>query len=250
MTSNDVVNYVGDARQALAQAPCGVATACVTSPPYYWQRDYGHDAQIGLEATVDDYIDQLLIVFAEVARILKPTGTLWINLGDTYNAYNANRGPSRSLSARQDSHRPTAPRGLLDPTAKNKDLLGVPWRAALRLRDEQGWYLRAPVFWSRNRPERVRDRPRQGYEMIFQLTRSQRGVTYNSIDGYETSIWTLNGRADPDHSAAYPLELPRRCIQISTNPGDVVVDPFAGSGTTQKASVDLGRRFIGCELAA
>jgi DNA modification methylase len=239
----------GDARRSLKTLPDASVHVCVTSPPYYWQRDYQHPDQIGLEPTVDAYVDALLEVFAEVQRVLVPTGTLWLNLGDTYNAYNGNRGPSQSISSRSDQHRPSAPRGLLDPTAKNKDLLGVPWRAALRLRDEQGWYLRAPVVWIRHRPERVRDRPRQGYEMIFQLVRSQRGVTYNQdVPGAGDAIWTLNGHTDHEHDAAYPVSLPRRCIAISSNVSDTVLDPFAGSGTTERAAHELERSFIGCDI--
>lgn len=239
----------GDARDRLREVESGVAHVCVTSPPYFWLRDYGHPGQIGLEPTVDEYVEALLAVFEQVARILVPSGTLWLNLGDTYNAYNANRGPSRSISARRDLSRPDAERGLTDPTAKNKDLLGVPWRVALALRDRQGWYLRSPVVWRRNRPERVTDRPRQAYEHVFQLTRSQRGVVFHQNQpGADTNVWDLGGRADTDHSAAYPFELPERCVLLSSNPGDVVLDPFSGSGTTRDAALALGRGFIGCEL--
>lgn len=239
----------GDARTVLQTLPEASAHMCVTSPPYYWQRDYQHPDQIGLEPSVDAYADALLEVFAEVQRILVPTGTLWLNLGDTYNAYNGNRGPSQSISSRSDRHRPSAPRGLLDQNAKNKDLLGVPWRVALRLRDEQGWYLRAPVAWVRHRPERVKDRPRQSYEMIFQLVRSQRGVIYNQgVPGASEAIWTLNGRSDHKYDAAYPISLPRRCIAISSRLGDTVLDPFAGGGATERAARELGRSFIGCDI--
>jgi site-specific DNA-methyltransferase (cytosine-N4-specific) len=155
-----MTQLAGDARVELARLKPRTVQVCVTSPPYYRLRDYGDSRQIGLESTVDEYVQQLRVVFRHVLRALTPTGTLWLNLGDTYNAYQGNRGRSRSISNRADEHRAHSPRGLIDRTAKNKDLLGVPWRVVLGL-TEDGWYRRSDVIWPRNRPERVKDRPRQ-----------------------------------------------------------------------------------------
>lgn len=145
---------VGDARDVLTGLPAASAHACVTSPPYYGLRDYGHDSQIGLEATPEDYVAQLVSVFAEVRRVLRDDGTLWLNLGDSY-----------------------APSGAIPPgaTYKPKDLIGIPWLVAFALRAD-GWYLRQEIIWHKRSvmPESVRDRCTRAHEQVFMFSKRAR----------------------------------------------------------------------------
>jgi hypothetical protein len=135
------VILVGDCRELLAGLPERSVQTCVTSPPYFGLRDYGHDGQIGLEPTPDEFVAALVEVFRGVRRVLRDDGTVWLNLGDSYNAYNGGAGPGSKLSKTQTEARPQLPTGygLRWKGAKPKDLLGVPWMVAFALRAD-GWY--------------------------------------------------------------------------------------------------------------
>ena len=165
----------GDSSLELQFLPSQSAHCCVTSPPYFGLRDYGVDGQIGLERTPQDYIDQLVEVFREVRRVLRDDGTLWLNLGDSYNAYNGNRGKSTSFQSATDEACPSLPKGfgLSDTSLKNKDLIGIPWRVAFALQAD-GWYLRQDIIWHKTNamPESVRDRCTKAHEYIFLLSKS------------------------------------------------------------------------------
>lgn len=168
---------VGDALERLQAMPDESVQACVTSPPYFGLRDYGVDGQIGLEATLDDFLARLLAVFAEVHRVLRSDGTLWVNMGDSYATVDGStrtRGSTGldrpSLRARP-AVRGAAPQG----SAKRKDLMGVPWLLAFALR-EQGWWLREDIIWHKPSPmpEPVTDRCTRAHEYIFRLAKSSR----------------------------------------------------------------------------
>lgn len=163
----------GDAETVLRALPkCSVQT-CVTSPPYFGLRDYGVEGQLGLEATPEAYVDRMVSVFREVRRVLKPTGTLWLNIGDSYcNAKGASHGVDPKQSARRGFERPQdhAMAGL-----KTKDLIGIPWMLAFALRAD-GWYLRSDIIWQKPNcmPESTTDRPTRSHEYVFLLTKSKR----------------------------------------------------------------------------
>lgn len=144
---------------------------CVTSPPYYGLRDYGVDGQIGLEETLEEYIDRLIMVFKEVRRILKKDGTLWLNMGDTYcstapgtmgDIYFIKECREETNNARK-RYRGLTPQGM-----KQKDLMGVPWMLAFALRAD-GWYLRQDIIWTKPNPmpESVKERCTKSHEYIF-----------------------------------------------------------------------------------
>lgn len=156
----------------MLRMPDGFVDMVVTSPPYYGLRDYGHSDQIGLEETPEQFIQALVNVFAEVRRVLSPTGTLWLNMGDTYNAYKANTGDTSFAGF---SGRPEHKRGLTTTALKNKDLIGIPWMLAFALRAE-GWYLRQDIIWHKPNPmpESVTDRCTKAHEYIFLLSKSAR----------------------------------------------------------------------------
>ncbi len=173
--SNRIIQ--GDVLDVLRGLPDGFVQTVVTSPPYFGLRDYGVEGQIGLEETPALFVEKMVEVFAEVRRVLKDDGTLWLNLGDSYNAYNGNAGPASTLSKRQSSERPkfASGYGLRFKGLKPKDLIGVPWRVALALQ-EAGWYLRADVIWAKPNPmpESMKDRPTKAHEYIFLMAKSQR----------------------------------------------------------------------------
>lgn len=168
----------GDCTEVLRTLPAQSVHCCVTSPPYWGLRDYGVDGQIGLEKTPNEYVSRIVEVFSAVWHALRDDGTLWLNLGDSYNAYNGGAGPSSSLSrGAQTSERPKLESGygLSFKGLKPKDLVGVPWRVAFALQ-AHGWYLRSDIIWNKPNPmpESVTDRPTKSHEYIFLLSKQER----------------------------------------------------------------------------
>jgi DNA modification methylase len=167
--------YGGDCRSVLASLPADSVDCVVTSPPYWGLRDYGNDGQLGLERTPEEYVANMVAVFAEVRRVLKPSGTCWLNLGDSYSStapntvVNAEKMTGKHAN-RDVYRRPDTPLGL-----KPKDLVGIPWRVAFALQAD-GWYLRSDIIWSKPNPmpESVTDRPTKSHEYLFLLTKSAR----------------------------------------------------------------------------
>jgi len=170
-----------DARDALKRLPDNSVHCCVTSPPYYGLRNYQHAQQIGLEPTPEEYVAQLVAIFREVRRVLRPDGTLWLNLGDSYasqgGAHGGRSDNQRGVGAKRthksgcaDNDVRTAPSGL-----KPKDLIGIPWRVAFALQAD-GWYLRQEIIWSKPNPmpESVTDRCTKAHEQLFLLSKSPR----------------------------------------------------------------------------
>ena len=244
--------WLGDAR-ALPWAD-GSVDCIVTSPPYWGQRDYGHPDQIGLEPTYVEYVDNLVRVAAEMRRVLVDDGTLWLNIGDTYNTRAIIRPSSHQggLGHDNESIRLTWSQardlGLVrysarQPGYKDKDLMGLPWLVAHAF-ISAGWYLRADIIWSKPwcAPENGVDRPRRMHEYVFLLTPSERSKYRRSAEVEGGSVWTIAPSATGTaHTAGFPDELVRRCILPSTLEGDVVADPFGGSGTTARVAAALGR---------
>lgn len=186
---------VGDALTRLAELPDGSVQTCVTSPPYWGLRDYGHQGQMGLEPTPDEYVANMVRLFCEVRRVLSDDGTLWLNLGDTYctvphgpkekNAPQSvggqgshGRGQERSGPA-SDTGGGHANRKAL-PGLKHKDLVGIPWRVAFALQAD-GWWLRQDIIWHKPNPmpESVTDRCTKAHEYLFLLSKSAR-YRYNA----------------------------------------------------------------------
>jgi DNA modification methylase len=316
----------GDCRDTMRRwASEGVeAQTCVTSPPYFGLRDYGHEGQIGLEQTPAEYIAAMAEVFRCVRDVLAEDGTLWLNIGDSYaangGAHGGRNDNQRGVGAKRthksgggDQQARRAPRGL-----KPKDLIGIPWMLAFALRAD-GWYLRQDIIWHKPNPmpESVRDRCTKAHEYIFLLSKSERyyydaeaiaqplaetskarlaqpnlanqrgsdrvpgktngnmkavgprfgGNKYGDDNRKESrtksgnewtggsgkanrrSVWTIATRPYKGaHFATFPPALIEPCILAGSKPGDIVLDPFMGSGTTAAVAVRHGRRFAGCEL--
>ena len=167
---NTIIN--GNSLEVLKSLPDNSIGCCVTSPPYYALRDYGCDGQIGLEETPEKYIERLCEVFSEVRRVLTPEGTLWLNIGDSYNGNkvdNTEVVKNKKVSESNDFHK------KLWGVAKPKDLIGIPWMLAFALRS-QGWYLRQDIIWQKPNPmpESVTDRCTKSHEYIFLMSKSQK----------------------------------------------------------------------------
>lgn len=259
--------HVGDCRALLPEmAAAGVrAQTCVTSPPYFGLRDYGVAQQIGLEPSPDDYVESLVDVFRLVRQALADDGTLWLNLGDSY-ANDGKWGGSSGGKHVAALHGKTGiGRGRKSTGAKPKDLLGIPWRVAFALQAD-GWWLRSDVVWHKPNPmpESVRDRPTKAHEYLFLLAKSERyfydaeaskeqAVGGCPWEGSETrnrrTVWTIpTAPFAGAHFATFPRSLVEPCVLSTSKSGDVVLDPFMGSGTVAQVATDLGRAFIGCEL--
>lgn len=324
----------GDCRTALKELADESIQCVVTSPPYWGLRNYGHPDQIGQEATPEEYVENLRLVFAEVRRVLRKDGTCWLNLGDSYfgswgNYSGQNRGngkqreitngsqvPNHAYDGEETMRPPTAGK---HPTLKPKDLCMIPARVALALQTD-GWWLRSDIIWAKQNcmPESVTDRPTRSHEYIFLLTKSAsyyydheaiKEPCIYDLDGTETEarkarqktdaksmptseragmrppkpdkqrghsrrhdgfndrwdkmekaeqcsgmrnkrdVWTVAHANYPEaHFATYPPNLIKPCILAGTKPGDVVLDPFGGSGTTGMVALELGRRAVLVEL--
>lgn len=202
MTSCTIL--VGDCREQMGFLDDGCAHCCVTSPPYYGLRDYGHAGQIGREETIAEYVGALVETFRAVRRVLRDDGTLWVNLGDSYNADNRTghgsrvghkQGTNRASAAGMDATRPRS------KDVKPKDLMGIPWRVAFALQDD-GWYLRSDIIWAKPNPmpESVKDRPTKSHEYIFLFAKQEQ--YYYDADAIAEPVSSnpvtaaRNGRAD------------------------------------------------------
>src|SRR6266568_584396 len=244
---------LGDSHAVLSAMPESCVQTVVTSPPYWSLRDYGIDGQVGLEANVYDFIDALADLFDQVRRVLRDDGTLWLNIGDSYTSGGRTwRAPDKKNVARAMQTRPDTPEGL-----KPKDLIGVPWRLAFAMQ-ERGWYLRADIIWNKPnaQPESVRDRPTRSHEYIFLFSKSEKykydiGAVKGPNGRRVRSVWDIKTHAYREasgHFATFPPSLVDPCIMIASEPGDLVMDPFMGSGTAAMSAGLLHRRFVGIEL--
>jgi site-specific DNA-methyltransferase (adenine-specific)/site-specific DNA-methyltransferase (cytosine-N4-specific) len=246
----------GDALGLLRDFSAETFRCCVTSPPYWGLRDYGLPGQIGAERDVAAYIDKLVQVFREVRRVLAADGTLWLNIGDSYTSGNRTwRDTDKKNPARAMSYRPPTPKGL-----KPKDLVGVPWRLAFALQTD-GWFLRSDIIWYKPncQPESVKDRPTRAHEYLFLFSKSKdyfydHRAVRESCNGNGSlrnrrTIWAINTEPFPSaHFAVFPPKLVEPCVLAGSRPGDLVLDPFVGSGTTGEVCLKLGRGFVGFEL--
>ena len=218
---------------------------------------------LGLEPTPQLFAQHLVQVFREVWRVLKPTGTVWLNLGDSYaggggahKQEHANPGLSKSS---ERNGVPTSEREVMSGL-KPKDLVGIPWRVAFALQAD-GWYLRSDIIWSKPNPmpESVTDRPTKAHEYVFLLTKNARYyydadairenlTEHMGVGRNKRTVWEIATQPYPEaHFATYPEKLIEPCILAGCPQDGVVLDPFAGSGTTLAVAQKLGRKSIGVD---
>jgi DNA modification methylase len=275
MTTTDVLGtelvlnrvFLGDSLGQLQRFPDECIDTVVTSPPYYQQRDYSGEVQVGLEDTPDNYVRRLVAIFAECRRVLKSSGSLWVVIGDKY---------------------------------ADGEQLGMPWRVALALKDD-GWILRSDIIWHKPNamPSPVKTRPTTDHEYVFFFTKSkeyyydadairephvtfsensrmrggrrhfnQRNGTpengknkgssnlhdgrwdqaFHPLGRNKRTVWSIPLSKSRDaHFAVFPEPLVETCIQAGCPAGGVVLDPFLGSGTTAVVAKRLGRNYIGID---
>lgn len=226
----------GDCRETLKTLPDSSLHCCVTSPPYFGLRDYGNEAQIGLEQSPDAFVQELVSVFRQVKRVLRDDGTLWLNLGDSYAAQRggtpmpaetiaggiSGRGDKDAKRWRESAylpHRNAASLGL-----KHKDLIGIPWRVAFALQAD-GWYLRQDIIWHKPNPmpESVTDRCTKAHEYIFLLSKGPRyyfdakaiaePAKYTGITGMDGSGFKPPQNFNGKHSGGSETLPPRKTVE-------------------------------------
>ena len=279
----------GDSLEVLKTLEPESVNCCITSPPYWGLRDYGMGkAQIGLELTPQEYVEKMVAVFAEVKRVLRKDGTLWLNLGDSYSSGNRKtttpqtiRGTDNAEAVIATNARPPVVEGI-----KQKDLIGIPWRVAFALQ-ESGWYLRQDIIWHKPNPmpESVTDRCTKAHEYIFLLSKSaiyyfdsdamqeetgrtggnprifgaknQEGTKRNDIGEdfidngkrNKRSVWSVTVKPYSEaHFATFPKELIEPCVLAGCPEGGTILDPFGGSGTTAEVALENRRNAILIEL--
>ena len=269
----------------------------ITSPPYWGLRNYNVDGQIGQESSPEKYVETLRSVFSACRRVLKDTGTLWLNLGDTYMS---GGGASRHHGYSDPKNKEGRNIDFLEPqsnqheTIKPKDLVGIPWRVALALQQD-GWYLRSDIIWHKPNamPESAQDRPTRDHEYIFLFSKSKKyyydadsirephtslddlerrtnkmyseniskGGTgeqmlgrnredfYHPLGRNKRTVWTIPTKPYPDtHFAVFPKDLVRQCVLAGCPENGIVLDTFAGSGTTLEIAVEQNKHYVGIEL--
>ena len=264
MKTDVIINR--DALCALQELPDESVHCCVTSPPYYALRDYGLDAQIGREDTPEQYIDRLVAVFHELKRVLRPDGTFWLNIADTYCGTGSKGGYA-------DPKNPKGRNGQSfslnrrAPNCKQKDLIGIPCcyeHIFLLAKSKQYFYDAAaiaepiaPSTAARYRQGRAaghkyaEEVPGQG--KVQGINKARKGGYYDDAliptMRNKRDIWLINTVPyKGGHFAAFPPKLAETCILAGCPKGGVVIDPFFGSGTTGKAAKDLDRHYIGIEI--
>jgi site-specific DNA-methyltransferase (cytosine-N4-specific) len=251
-----VVVLRGDTRNIIRHLPDDSIQCVVTSPPYWGVRDYGIDGQIGAEPELEAYLETLVDIFREVRRVLKPEGTFWLNIGNTYTSGGRKwRQEDEKNKGRGMSYRPETPPGL-----KKKDLIGVAWLLALQCQRD-GWYLRNDIIWYKPncQPESVKDRFTVAHEYLFLFSKSEQyyfdqdAIKERTSDGNglknKRTVWSINTEPCPEaHFAVFPKALVRPCLLAGSKPDDIVLDPFYGVGTVGIVSKELGRRCVGIEL--
>lgn len=243
----------GDSLAMLRTLPSSVFNVAVTSPPYYWARDYGYEGQIGHEEELQGFINALADVFDEVKRVLHPEGVFFLNIGDTFYSGNGQpHGTDPRSSSRAFMRRKLRAVDRSGWDIPKKSMIGVPWRLAFEMQN-RGWTLRSDIIWNRVNafPEpTARDRPHRQYEHVFMFSKS-RFYSFDRGALPEEDVWNIpiERSVRINHNAAFPSELVRRCVESASPRGGAVLDPFVGSGTTVDVANKLGRHAFGIDMS-
>jgi DNA modification methylase len=275
----------GNVLDVLSEMPTQSVQCVVTSPPYWGVRVYadeqvtqwpdGQAVSFGHERWPEDYVRHSLFILRMLRRVVKEDGVVWWNVGDTYMTRSHVRpGSGERLDAlegrrRKESWRdyPVRRYSAGHPYLKDKDLTLIPFQVALGAQ-RLGWWVRAVIVWSKDNtlPEPAKDRPTTSHEYILMLSQT-RFYKYRMEQSREEAVsewtmadlapglrhprtvWSFPTSSGGGHVAAFPIELPTRCILAATDVEDLVFDPFAGAGTTLVAAKRLGRRYFGCDIS-
>ena len=202
--------YNGNANTVLKTLPDDFFQCAITSPPYFWLRDYGAEGQIGMEWKIDEYVQAIADVMDQVKRVLAHDGVFFLNIGDTYySGKGESQGVDKKSRKRRFGLRAVDASGLGIP---QKSLIGIPWRVAIEM-ISRGWVLRSSIIWDRlhSLPESVQDRPGRTYEHIFMFVKSRKYYfNREALNGEKDDVWTIKARPKPTpgiSTAPYPDEL-------------------------------------------
>ena len=278
----------GDCRDTIPTITERPRMCVTSPPYYGLRDYGGEDKQIGQEQSPEEYIETMVDVFRKVRDVLADDGTLWLNIGDSYYNYRKDGEiPKQTFTnSRQDLPKTTPRRSNKLVGYKDKDLIGIPWMLAFALRAD-GWYLRQDIIWHKPNPmpESVKDRCTKSHEYIFLLSKNKnyyydneaikepakdwgtrdrsKGKYHNEGTGLQPhsgltksyskknkrSVWSVTKKPYKGaHFATFPPELIEPCIKAGSEVGDIILDPFMGSGTTAMVAKMLDRYYIGCEL--
>ena len=278
----------GDCRETIPTITERPRMCVTSPPYYGLRDYGGEDNQIGQEQSPEEYIETMVDVFRKVRDVLADDGTLWLNIGDSYYNYRKDGCiPKQTFTnSRQDLPVTTPRRSNKLVGYKDKDLIGIPWMLAFALRAD-GWYLRQDIIWHKPNPmpESVKDRCTKAHEYIFLLSKSKyyhydneaikepakdwgtrdrskgkyhnpgtglqphSGLTKSYTKKNKRSVWSVNKKPYKGaHFATYPEELIEPCILAGSEKGDIILDPFMGSGTTAVVAKKNSRSYYGCEL--
>jgi len=262
-SSENATLYLGDAAECLTQLPDSSVDCIVTSPPYYGLRDYEVQGQLGLEKHPQEYINQLVKVFQATRRVLKPSGSLWVNIGDTYWS---GKGRSHGTDAKQKHRRFNRPQDHSGerPWCTPKQQLLIPHRFAIAMQDA-GWIVRNDNVWQKPNPtpDPVMDRCALTHEYVFHFVKQGKyyfnskavAVPVNVGDSKKTppSVWVvpIEPSHGKSHKAVFPEALVKLPISATCPPEGVILDPFCGSCTTLAAALSWspGRKAIGIDIS-
>lgn len=292
-----MILHHGDALLKLQGLESESIDLIITSPPYYGLRNYGVDGQIGHEKTPQEYIDKLIEIFAECKRVLKKTGSIWVNIGDTYGTISGGAQDYLKGNKKIYGKIPYHDGIIVDQDVKKalvqKSLIGIPERFCIAMTDRLGLIRRNTIIWHKPNcmPSSAKDRFTIDFEYFYFFTKTQRyyfntqyektlsgpnncgwyrsgrGRVYNSDTNHnfdngtrrdiqpsdkrlKRCVWTITTTPLKEaHFATFPEKLIETPIKACCPPVDgIVLDPFAGAGTTLLVAKKLGRRYIGIEL--
>lgn len=256
--NNNGILYNGNVLELIKQFPDESVDCVISSPPYWLMRDNHTEGQIGLENDFNRYLEKIWQVFNEIYRVLKPRGTCWVNIGDTYFSKIKGTGGNRSKIQRNNKGSKFTPVRVKQKYL-SKSLCLIPERFAIGMVD-RGWLLRNTIIWNKTNPvpQSAKDRFTNNIEYIYFFTKNKRYYFKQQLelaktDGYKyknkRSVWTLPiGIFKGHHYSTFPIEIPKICIEAGCPDNGIVLDPFIGSGTTAVAAEKSNYKWIGIEI--